>query len=60
MKQIIALFAVCGFALAFVACGQKSEPAAESVETPAATEEVIESEPEVTTDTTAVDSTAVQ
>ncbi|MEO5978782.1 MAG: hypothetical protein ABIS36_23385 [Chryseolinea sp.] len=29
MKKVIALLAVCGFALAFVACGKKAEPAAE-------------------------------
>lgn len=61
MKQIIALFAVCGFALAFAACGQKSEPAAEAADSSATTtEEVIESEPEMTTDSTALDSAAVQ
>ena len=38
MKKVIALLAVCGFALAFVACGKKAEPAAE--ETAPATEEV--------------------
>ncbi len=32
MKKLIALLAVCGFALAFVACGKKAEPAAEAVD----------------------------
>ena len=41
MKKIIALLAVCAFALAFVACGKKAETAVE--ETPAATEEVVDS-----------------
>ena len=60
MKQIIALFAVCGFALAFAACGQKSETSAEATDSSAtSTEEVIESEPEMTTDSAALDSTAL-
>ena len=50
MKKLIALLAVCGFALAFVACGKKAETAVE--ETPAATEEVVAS------DSAAVDSVA--
>ena len=37
MKKIIALLAVCAFALAFVACGKKAETA----ETPAAPEEQV-------------------
>ena len=37
MKKFIALVAVCGFALAFVACGKKAETA----ETPAAPEEQV-------------------
>ena len=41
MKKLIALVAVCAFALAFVACGKKAETAVE--ETPAATEEVVDS-----------------
>ena len=40
MKKVIALLAVCGFALAFVACGKKAEEAnaqdSTAVETPAA------------------------
>ncbi len=31
MKKLIALLAVCGFALAFVACGEKKEAAQEEV-----------------------------
>jgi hypothetical protein len=41
MKKLITLLAVCGFALAFVACGKKSETAVE--ETTPATEEVVDS-----------------
>ena len=57
MKKIIALVAVCGFALAFVACGKKAETAVE--ETPAATEEVVDS---ISVDSAAVlvDSAAAQ
>ena len=58
MKKLIALLAVCGFALAFVACGKKSEPAAEAVDS-TTTEEVVDSASEAM-DTTAVDSAAVQ
>ena len=58
MKKIIALVAVCGFALAFVACGKKAETA----ETPAAAEEqVVDSAAsEVDTAAVAVDSAAAQ
>jgi PBP1b-binding outer membrane lipoprotein LpoB len=57
MKKLFALLAICGFAFAFVACGKKSEPAAEAVDSAATTEEeVIESE----VDTLAVDSASVQ
>ena len=57
MKKLIALLAVCGFALAFVACGKKAETAVE--ETPAATEEVVDS---ISVDSAAVlvDSAAAQ
>ena len=37
MKKLIALLAVCGFALAFVACGKKAETAAEAVDSAATT-----------------------
>ena len=62
MKKIIALLAVCGFALAFVACGKKAEPAAEAVDSAATTTEevVVDSASDVTADSAAVDSTAVQ
>ncbi|MDH4089842.1 MAG: hypothetical protein OEV74_15105 [Cyclobacteriaceae bacterium] len=52
MKKLIALLAVCGFALAFVACGKKAETSAE--ETVPATEEVV-----VESATMEVDSTAM-
>ena len=35
MKKLIALLAVCGFAIAFAACGKKAEPAAEAVDSAA-------------------------
>ena len=61
MKKIIALLTVCGFALAFVACGKKAEPAAEAVDSTATTTEevVVDSASDMTADTTAVDSAAV-
>ena len=57
MKKVIALLAVCGFALAFVACGKKAEEASTvdttAVETPVA--------PDTTAvDTTGTDTTAAQ
>ena len=53
MKKFIALVAVCGFALAFVACGKKAETA----ETPAAPEEqVADSVAASEADTVAADS----
>ena len=58
MKKLIALLAVCGFALAFVACGKKAEPAAEAVDSAATEEVVVDSASEVV-DSAAVDSTAV-
>lgn len=54
MKKLIALLAVCGFAIAFAACGKKTETAAQDVDT-TATEVVVE---EVPADTTATDTTA--
>ena len=57
MKKLIALVAVCGFAYAFVACGKKAEAA----ETPAATEEVVDSAASAAdTAAVAVDSAAAQ
>ena len=38
MKKLIALIAVCGFALAFVACGGKKEEAAATEDSTAVTE----------------------
>jgi hypothetical protein len=58
MKKLIALLAVCGFALAFVACGKKAEPAAEAVDSTATEEVVVDSAADVV-DSAAVDSTAV-
>jgi hypothetical protein len=52
MKKIIALVAVCGFALAFVACGKKAETA----ETPAAPEEQVADSATMEADTVAADS----
>ena len=60
MKKLIALLAVCGFALAFVACGKKAEPAAEAVDSAATTtEEVVADSASEVVDSAAVDSTAV-
>ena len=60
MKKLIALLAVCGFALAFVACGKKTEPAAEAVDSSATEEVVVDSATDMGVDTTAVDTAAVQ
>ena len=60
MKKLIALLAVCGFALAFVACGKKAETAAEAVDSAATTtEEVVVDSASEMVDSTAVDSAAV-
>jgi flagellar basal body-associated protein FliL len=53
MKKIIALTAVCGFALAFVACGKKADTEASNVDTTV----VVEPTP-VVADTTVVDTAA--
>ncbi|SKC73096.1 hypothetical protein [Ohtaekwangia koreensis] len=53
MKKTIALLAVCGFALTFVACGKKAEPAAETVDST-----TVETPAPVEADTTAADTTA--
>lgn len=59
MKKLIALLAVCGFALAFVACGKKAETAEETA--PAATEEVVDSAAtEMDTTTVPADTSSVQ
>ena len=52
MKKLIASIAVCGFALAFVACGAKKEEAA------AADSTAVETTTPAATDTTAHDTTA--
>jgi hypothetical protein len=52
MKKLIALIAVCGFALAFVACGGKKEEAAATDST------TVETAPVAPADSTA-DSTGV-
>jgi hypothetical protein len=57
MKKFIAIVAVVGFAMAFVACGKKAETAVE--ETPAATEEVVDSVA-APVDSVAADSTGAQ
>ena len=60
MKKVIALLAVCGFALAFVACGKKAEEAASAVDSTATqVEEVVDSAAAVVDSAAAVvDSTA--
>ena len=60
MKKLIALLAVCGFALAFVACGKKTEPAAEAVDSSATEEVVVDSATDMGVDTTALDTAGVQ
>ena len=58
MKKVFALVAVCGFALAFAACGKKAEEAATTEDTTA-----VEAPAPVDTtaaDTTATDTTKVQ
>jgi hypothetical protein len=52
MKKVIALLAVCGFALAFVACGKKTEEAAATDTT------TVEAPAPVAADTTGADTTA--
>jgi hypothetical protein len=61
MKKLIALLAVCGFALSFVACGKKAEPAAEAVDSTAIESEavVVDSASDLI-DTVALDTTAAQ
>ncbi|HEY3403048.1 MAG TPA: hypothetical protein VGK59_06660 [Ohtaekwangia sp.] len=59
MKKLIALLAVCGFAIAFAACGKKAEPAAEVVDSAAtSTEVVVDSAAAVDTTAAAADTTA--
>jgi hypothetical protein len=61
MKKLFALLAVCGFAWTFVACGKKTEPAAEAVDSTATeTEEVVVDSASEVIDTVATDTTAVQ
>jgi hypothetical protein len=61
MKKLIALLAVCGFALTFVACGNKAEHAAEAVDSTATeTEAVVVDSASDVVDTVALDTAAVQ
>ena len=57
MKKVIALLAVCGFALAFVACGKKADEASTvdttAVETPAAADTAAVDTAATATDTAA-------
>jgi len=41
MKKLIALLAVCGFAIAFAACGKKAETASDVVDSAAAAVETV-------------------
>jgi len=52
MKKVIALLAVCGFAIALVSCGKKAEETSTAVDSTAT---VVET----TVDSTAADTTAV-
>ena len=60
MKKVIALLAVCGFAIALVACGKKAEPSEPTdstttvVETPVAADSAAHDSTAVSTDTAAV------
>jgi hypothetical protein len=56
MKKVIALLMVCGFAVAFVACGGGKTESTETTDT-TATEAPAETAP---ADTTATDTTAAQ
>lgn len=58
MKKLIALAMVCGFALAFVACGGGSTTNDESND--AATDTAMTQPDTTSTDTTATDTTAAQ
>jgi hypothetical protein len=55
MKKVIALLAVCGFAIALVACGKKAEEASTTADSTAT---VVET-PAVDTTAASADSTAV-
>jgi hypothetical protein len=59
MKKVIALLAVCGFAIALVACGGKKEEAAASDSTATATEMPAAADTMAADTTKAVDTTAV-
>jgi len=59
MKKLIALLAVCGFALTFVACGKKAEPAAEAVDSTTTEAVVVDSASDLI-DTVALDTAGVQ
>jgi hypothetical protein len=59
MKKLIALLAVCGFAWTFVACGKKTEPAAEAVDSTSTEAVVVDSASDVV-DTVGLDTAAVQ
>ncbi|HYG17419.1 MAG TPA: hypothetical protein VD816_00755 [Ohtaekwangia sp.] len=54
MKKLIALIAVCGFALAFVACGAKKEEAGTQDSTTVESVEPAAPDTTSTTDTTGV------
>jgi hypothetical protein len=59
MKKVIALLAVCAFAIALVSCGKKAEEAATTTDTVATTVETpaVDS---MATDSTATDTTAAK
>lgn len=57
MKKLIALLAVCGFAMAFVACGKKAETAETTVDSAAMTTDEVMADT-TTMDTVGLDSTA--
>lgn len=58
MKKVIALLAVCGFALAFVACGKKAEEASTTEDTTKVEAPAAPATDTVATDTAVADTTA--
>jgi hypothetical protein len=60
MKKLIAFVAVCGFALAFAACGKKAETAESNVDSAAVEAAAPAAVDSAAADTTKTDTTKVQ
>ncbi|HEY5745147.1 MAG TPA: hypothetical protein VIU12_03635 [Chryseolinea sp.] len=60
MKKLIAFVAVCGFALAFAACGKKAETATSDVDSAAVEAAAPAAVDSAAADTTKTDTTKVQ